>query len=69
MRGDRGIKLVTQELSVLLKRHGWSKYRLARELGVSWNTVRSWELGRFKATAVSVQKIQELLGGATNEES
>ena len=40
---------------------GYSKYRIAKELKVSWNTVRRWELGTYKPHEEHGIRLLELL--------
>lgn len=48
------------KIKELLKK-GWTKYRLAKILKVSWNTVHLWERGKHEATKASVEKLETLL--------
>ena len=42
---------------------GYSKYRIAKEVKVSWNTVRRWELGTLTPREDNGLKLLELLNG------
>lgn len=46
----------------LLAEHGWSKERLAAEVGVSLQTIYRWERGDVKPSQLAVNKLQELAG-------
>lgn len=48
------------EIEELLKR-GFSKYRIAKETGVSWNTVQLWSKGIYKPKLKHSEKIKKLL--------
>jgi len=37
---------------------GWSQEQLAREIGVSWNTVQRWESGKTKPSQLAMQKLK-----------
>jgi len=39
----------------------WSKYRLAKEMGVSWNTVHLWDMGIWEPNKENAQKLEGLL--------
>ena len=41
--------------------NGYSKHRIRKELGVSWNTVRRWELGTSSPTEENGMKLLDLL--------
>ena len=38
----------------------WSKYRLAKEMGVSWNTVHLWDMGIWEPNKENAQKLEGL---------
>ena len=40
---------------------GWTKYRIAKTLEVSWNTVHLWGRGEHEATKASLEKLETLL--------
>lgn len=40
---------------------GWTQEQLARNLGVSWNTVQRWESGKTSPSPLAMEKLQELL--------
>jgi putative transcriptional regulator len=42
------------------KKTGWTQERLAREVGVSFPTVNSWERGRRKPMPFLMKRLQEL---------
>ena len=51
---------VGNKLSNLRKLKSWSQEQLARELGVSLNTVQRWESGRNKPSALAREKLHRL---------
>ena len=40
---------------------GWSQEQLARELGISLNTVQRWESGKNKPSPLALEKLQAIL--------
>jgi putative transcriptional regulator len=40
---------------------GWTQERLAREIGVSLNTVQRWESGKNQPSPLALEKLQRLL--------
>jgi len=50
-----------EKLKEIRKRKGWSQERLARELGVSFQTVHRWETGKFEPSQLAQEKIDRLL--------
>lgn len=55
--------MVTEMKIKELLQKGWTKYRLAKILRVSWNTVHLWERGEHEATKTSMEKLETLLNG------
>jgi len=45
----------------LRKKKGWSQERVARELGVSFQTIHRWESGKFNPSSLAKEKIDKLL--------
>jgi ribosome-binding protein aMBF1 (putative translation factor) len=41
---------------------GWSKYRLAKELDVHWDTIHRWENDEHSPDAKSTLKLAKILG-------
>ena len=39
-----------------------TKYALAKELGVAWQTVHSWAKGHYEANSKSLMRLMELVG-------
>lgn len=39
---------------------GMTKYAIAKELDVAWNTVHLWEHGMWKPTKQNAEKVKEL---------
>jgi DNA-binding XRE family transcriptional regulator len=46
-----------EALKAVRVRKGWTKYRLAKVLGVSWLTVNAWEKGRNAPSALNILKL------------
>ncbi|MFC2059580.1 multiprotein-bridging factor 1 family protein [Chloroflexota bacterium] len=42
---------------------GWTQEQLARNVGVSLNTVQRWESGRTQPSPLAMEKLQEVLEG------
>jgi len=40
---------------------GWTQEQLARNLGVSLNTVQRWESGKTRPSPLAIEKLQEIL--------
>jgi DNA-binding XRE family transcriptional regulator len=40
---------------------GWTQEQLARNIGVSWNTVQRWESGKTTPSPLAMVRLQELL--------
>jgi len=45
---------------------GWTQEQLARNVGVSLNTVQRWESGRTQPSPLAMEKLQEILEGVLN---
>lgn len=45
----------------ICQRRGWSKYKLAKEMGVSWNTIHLWDKEIWKPKIESQKKLEEIL--------
>ena len=43
-----------------LVKKGYSKYRISKEIGVSWNTVQLWYKGVYKPTPSHQEGIYEI---------
>jgi transcriptional regulator with XRE-family HTH domain len=54
-----------QRLKQIRKKRGWSQEDLARNLGVSLNTVQRWEMGRNKPSRLAIEKIYIFLKEVT----
>jgi putative transcriptional regulator len=48
------------QLKTLRKMKGWSQEKLARNLGVSLNTVQRWEMGKTKPSPLALEKLGEV---------
>jgi putative transcriptional regulator len=46
-----------EQLKQVRKRRGWSQEDLARNLGVSLNTVQRWEMGKNKPSKMAIDKL------------
>lgn len=42
---------------------GFSKYRIAKRLGVHWITVRRWEKGEFNPSVEQIEKMEAMATG------
>ena len=49
------------EIKQIREKLGWSREKLASELGVSFFTVQKWELGKTKPSHLAKIKINELM--------
>lgn len=43
------------------KRKAWTQEQLARNIGVSLNTVQRWESGKTRPSPLAMDRLQELL--------
>ena len=50
-----------QKLKAIRKEKGWSQERLARKIGVSFQTIHRWETGKFQPSQLAQEKIDRLL--------
>ena len=41
---------------------GWSQEQLARQLGISLNTLQRWELSKTRPSPLAMDRLRELLG-------
>ena len=46
---------------------GWTQEQLARNLGVSWNTVQRWESGKTKPSPLAMEKLRIWLDDTPNQ--
>jgi len=51
----------TDKLKHCRSRKGWTQEQLARNIGVSLNTVQRWESGKTHPSPLAIEKLQELL--------
>jgi transcriptional regulator with XRE-family HTH domain len=42
---------------------GWTQEKLARNIGVSLNTVQRWESGKTRPSQLAMEKLQKVLEG------
>ena len=45
---------------------GWTQEKLARNIGVSLNTVQRWEAGKTTPSPLAMEKLQNLLDDVLN---
>lgn len=57
MKGGVTMKEMIDELL----RRGVSKYKIAKKVGVSWNTVQLWHKGIYQPRVEHLEKLKELL--------
>jgi transcriptional regulator with XRE-family HTH domain len=50
-----------ERLKHIRKQHDWSQEELARNLGVSLNTVQRWEMGKNKPSKMAIEKLKHFL--------
>ena len=50
-----------KEIIDKLKKEGYTKYSLAKKLGVSWNTLQMWYRGAYAPNEENKKKLGELL--------
>ena len=48
-------------LKEIRNKKGWSQERLARELGVSFQTIHRWETSKFNPSPLAKEKIDNLI--------
>ena len=57
----------TQELLSQLTKSGMTKWKISKELHISWNTVRLWERGIFNPRPEKLEVLKKLANlGMTN---
>ena len=59
---------IVERIKLYRANNGLSQEQLARQIGVSLNTVQRWESRRTLPSPLAVMKIDELLGDALREE-
>jgi len=52
---------LADKISQCRKLKGWTQEQLARNIGVSLNTVQRWESGKTRPSPLAMEKLQELL--------
>jgi len=50
-----------EQLKFIRKKRGWSQEELARNLGVSLNTVQRWEMGKNRPSKMAIEKLRPYL--------
>lgn len=58
---------ITKTIDELLKL-GYSKYRIAKECGVSWQTVQMWYKGVYEPTESRIVQILKVIEKAKQED-
>ena len=53
---------IVEKIKLYREGKGWSQEQLARNLGVSLNTVQRWELGKTHPSPLAIERIRALLG-------
>lgn len=51
---------IVQQLIANMKLLGWSKYKMAQELGHTWGTIHAWERGWWKPEPMHLNKLQTI---------
>jgi transcriptional regulator with XRE-family HTH domain len=51
----------SKKIKLLRSAQGWTQEELARNLGVTLNTVQRWEMGKNKPSPLAMEKIQSIL--------
>ena len=46
---------------------GWSKYKIAKQLGVSWQTVNNWHKDLFQPSLTYAVKLEQMTRENLNE--
>lgn len=59
---------VAEKIKCCRNSKGWTQEYLARQLGVSLNTVQRWELGKTKPSPLAAEKLQNILGDILERE-
>lgn len=59
--------LISEKLKHYRLTIGWSQEHLARELGVSLNTVQRWESGKTKPSPLAMERLRIRLGGTFDQ--
>ena len=58
----------TDKLKYCRYRKGWTQEQLARNIGVSLNTVQRWESGRTRPSPLAMEKLKVLLEDVLKED-
>lgn len=58
---------VGNSVKILVDEKGFSKYNIAKLVGVSWNSVHMWYLGIFEPQERSKAKLEGILKETQNE--
>lgn len=55
------MKNVVEDILILLKKNGFTKWEISKRLGVHWNTVNAWSKGMFKPSKEKQDILKKLL--------
>jgi transcriptional regulator with XRE-family HTH domain len=58
----------TDKLKYCRYRKGWTQELLARNIGVSLNTVQRWESGKTHPSPLAMEKLEALLGDVLKQD-
>ena len=63
------VEQLSQRVKTLRSKMGWSREKLAREIGVSLSTVQRWELKNVKPSRLARRELKKLFkrAGLSNE--
>lgn len=52
-----------QDLIQKLKEQGMTKWKISKEVHVSWQTVHMWDRGVFSPSSEKMEKLRQMVGG------
>jgi len=55
------MQLLKDKLKHCRQAKGWTQEQLARNIGVSWNTVQRWESGKTSPSPLAMEKLNGVL--------
>lgn len=59
---------IRERIKYLRKVKGWTQEQLARNLGVSLNTVQRWEMGKTKPSPLAKEKLEAIFQEVLDED-
>lgn len=59
---------IAERVKYYRNRKGWSQEQLARQVGVSLNTVQRWEAGKTTPSPLALSRLKEVLEGTFDGE-